>query len=220
MAESPRYQQPETETGSDLEVVVFSDYICPFCYLGKASLEEYLAGTDDSPPVTWHQFDLRGYERGPDGALDPSVDTGKDDQYFERVRQNVERLAEKYGVEMAWDLGREIDSWNAQQLALFVQRSRPARFPALNDHLFDAVWQDGRDVGNPDVLVDLAKAVGIDESDVRSALADDGLEAALAERFAAAKQAGITGVPTFSYGNHAARGAVPPAQLRRLIEGE
>jgi predicted DsbA family dithiol-disulfide isomerase len=161
-----------TDDESDPGLVVCSDYVCPFCYLGKASLESYLEGATDPPAVEYHQFDLRGYQRGPDGEIDPDVDTGKDEEYFERARRNVERLADEYDVEMDVDLDRERDSWNAQQFSLFVQRKHPDRFPDLNDRLFEA-----------------------------------------------ASNAGITGVPTFEYGEHVARGAVPPAQLRRLVEG-
>jgi predicted DsbA family dithiol-disulfide isomerase len=48
---------------------------------------------------------------------------------------------------------------------------------------------------------------------------DDEREAALEERFAAAKEADVTGVVTFAYEGYAARGAVPPEQLERLVEG-
>jgi predicted DsbA family dithiol-disulfide isomerase len=54
---------------------------------------------------------------------------------------------------------------------------------------------------------------------VRDAVDDDQLERELRERFDAARERGVTGIPTFAYGEHAARGAVPPEQLRRLVDG-
>jgi len=62
----------------------------------------------------------------------------------------------------------------------------------------------------------IKKPIGL----VDAALAADDLRARLDELFDAARQQGITGVPTFAADGHAARGAVPPAQLRRLLEGE
>ena len=68
------------------EITVYADYVCPFCYLGKRSLETYLDTTDRELSVSWHPFDLRGHKRGPDGEIDHSVEDGKDESYFEQVR--------------------------------------------------------------------------------------------------------------------------------------
>jgi predicted DsbA family dithiol-disulfide isomerase len=211
-----------SDSTTEEPVTVYSDYVCPFCYLGKASLEQYAEGSDDPPDVEWHQFDLRGHKRGPDGEIRDDVEDGKDEAYFEQVRENVARLREEFGVEMLDldDLPDGVDSWDAQKLALHVQREHDAEtFATLHEALFVALWQDGRDIGDADVLVDVADDVGVDEDEVREAVADDDLDAALRERFEDARQVGVTGVPTFEYADHAARGAVPPEQLRRLVEG-
>lgn len=205
------------------EITVYSDYVCPFCYLGRAAMEQYLDGADEPPEVEWHVFDLRGYKRAADGSIDHDVDDGKDDDYFDQVRENVARLREEYDVEMLAldDLPDDVDSWDAQQAALGVRRHEgEAAFRRFHDAAFDALWQDGRDIGDPDVVADLAESVDLDPEVVRGYTADDDLEAALNEAFASADRAGVTGVPTFAYGEHAARGAVPPAQLRRLVEGQ
>jgi predicted DsbA family dithiol-disulfide isomerase len=67
--------------------------------------------------------------------------------------------------------------------------------------------------------VDIAGEVGVPEDEVRDAVADDGLEAELEARFEEAKEMGISGIPTFTYDGHAARGAIPPEQFERLIQG-
>lgn len=207
-------------TISEEKLTVFSDYVCPFCYLGKAAMEEYLKEADDPPEVKWHVFDLRGYKRRPDGTIDDSVEDGKDEAYFEQVRENVERLKDEYGVEMDLDHGADVDSWNAQKVALYVeQASDEDTFEAFHERTFEALWQEGRDVGDPDVLADIAGDVGVPGEAVRDAVADEQLEAELEERFEAAKQRGVSGIPTFAYDGHAARGAIPPHQFERLIEG-
>lgn len=205
---------------TDHTLVVYADYVCPFCYLGKASMAQYLDESDDPPHVEWRQFDLRGHKRRPDGTIDESVADRKDESYFEQAKQNVRRLQDRYGVEMDLDVARDVDSWNAQQAALFVREERgDAPFRRFHEAVFDALWQNGRDVGDPTVLADVAESVGIDGAAVREATETERWESALRERFDAAQRAGITGVPTFAYGDHVARGAVPPAQLRRLVEG-
>lgn len=204
---------------TDDTLLVYADPVCPFCYLGRASLETYLESAEKPPAVRWRQFDLRGYKRAPDGSLREDVADGKDEAYFEQARQNVIRLREKYDVEMVdFDDAPDVDSWDAQQASLFVEQTESTnRFRAFYEGLFDAVWKDGRDIGDPDVIASVAENVGIDPGPVRDAITDETLEAELHERFAEGQRRKITGVPTFVYGEHAARGAVPPEHLERLV---
>jgi predicted DsbA family dithiol-disulfide isomerase len=208
-----------SQQATENTLTMYADYVCPFCYLGEASLSQYREERDEPLDVEWHPFDLRSGKRGPDGEIDHTADDGKDDGYYEQARENVERLQEEYGVEMSLSIAREVDSKNAQQAALFVREEHPERFAGFHELVFDALWQDERDIGDPDVLADIAADVGIDADGVREATDDPEREAILEEQFTAAQRAGITGVPTFAYEGHAARGAVPPEHLRRLVEG-
>jgi len=198
---------------------MYSDYVCPFCYLGKASLKQYREGREESVEVEWHPFDLRGHKRDSTGEIDESVEDGKDEAYFEQAKQNVRRLQDEYDVEMDLEIATDIDSWNAQQASLYVRRAFPEEFAAFHDAVYDALWQEGKDIGDPEVLTTIADEVGIDPEGVREATEDPDLEADLREYFRSAQEAGVTGVPTFAYDGYAARGAVPPEQLRRLVEG-
>ncbi|WP_136716474.1 DsbA family oxidoreductase [Halorientalis salina] len=208
--------RPETSQ----QLVVYSDYVCPFCYLGKASLDQYRTNREEPLDVEWRQFDLRGYKRRPDGSIDHEVDDGKDESYFEQARENVQQLKAQYDVEMELDLSMDVDSWNAQQAALFVQAELDGdAFARFHDAVFDAMWQEGRDIGDPDVLESIAESVDVDGASIRAAVESEEWESQLREQFAASQETGITGVPTFVYGEHAARGAVPPEQLQRLVEG-
>jgi len=199
---------------------IYSDYVCPFCYLGKAAMEQYREEADDPPEVEWRFYDLRGYKRGPDGEVQNDVDDGKDDDYFAQVRENVERLKDRYDVTMDLDFSLDVDSWNAQQAALYVRQSYDEEtFLDFHESVFEALWQEGRDIGDPDVLADLAEKAGINPDEVRDATEDETLEAELRDRFEEAQQAGVSGIPTFVYEGHAARGAIPPEQFERLVEG-
>jgi len=206
------------QTGESVRV--YADYVCPFCYLGYASLDQYRDQREGPIRVEWQPFDLRGGQRRPDGTVDESVDTGKDEAYFEEARRNVERLAEQYGVEMAQPLTEDVDSYDAQRVSLRVREQQPDSFEQFHRAVFDALWEDGRDIGDPDVLQGLGAEAGLPEGFVAETLGEESSERELEAAFEDARQQRITGVPTFVYGDHAARGAVPPGQLRRLIEGE
>lgn len=201
-------------------ITVHSDYICPFCYLGRMSLEQYQSTRADPLAVEWHPFDLRADQRGPDGETDDDAPSGKDDAYFERAGEKVKRLQEEYGVEMAETLVRDVDSRNAQLASVHVQMDHPEVWDAFDWAIFDALWQEGRDVSDPAVLSALADEVGLDPDEIRAALDDELVERRLVDQWEAARLKGISGVPTFVYGEHTARGAVPPEHFERLIGGE
>jgi len=200
-------------------VRVYADYVCPFCYLGYESFDRYREGRDDPLTAEWHPFDLRAQQRREDGSLDRSVETGKDESYYEQARENVERLAAKYDVEMAQTLAKDVDSYAAQRVAWRVQADRPDAFEQFHRSVFDALWVEGRDIGDPDVLDELATDAGLPDGFVAETLADESSATRLDSAFEDAQQRPITGVPTFVADEHAARGAVPPEQLSRLIDG-
>jgi len=217
--------QDRTESATDQdadEITVYADYVCPFCYLGKRSLETSLDSTNRELGVSWHPFDLRGHKRGPDGEIDHLVEDGKDDSYFEQVRENVDRLRDEYGAEDMLaldDLPEDVDSLNAQVASYFVARNAPNRWAAFDDAIYEALWLNGRDIGAVDVLAELAESIGVDGEEIRRAVASEDECERVRERFDAAQQAGVTGVPTYLYEEYSARGTVPPAHLERLVEG-
>ena len=201
-------------------ITVYSDYVCPFCYLGRESLARYQEARDELLRIDWRPFDLRSEKRRPDGSIDHAVDDGKDDAYYQQARENVRRLAEKYGVEMTLEIATDVDSLPAQVVSYALrERHDYETWLAFDEAVFAALWADGEDIGDPDLLVNLAAEAGVAADEVRSALSDDTLRETVREQFAAARRRGITGVPTFVADGHAARGAVPPEQLERLVEG-
>ncbi|MFD1512355.1 DsbA family oxidoreductase [Halomarina rubra] len=205
---------------ADGRITVYSDYVCPFCYLGRQSLAQYQAQRDEELIIDWRPFDLRSQKRNPDGSIDHSVDDGKDEEYFEQAKQNVRRLAEEYDVEMDLDIATDVDSLPAQVVSYYLDEHHDYEtWLAFDERVFEALWVEGRDIGDEDLLVELATEAGVEESEVRSALDDEALREEVREQFTASQQAGVTGVPTFAYDGYAARGAVPPEQLERLVEG-
>ncbi|MFB6155003.1 MAG: DsbA family protein [Haloferacaceae archaeon] len=202
-------------------ITVYSDYVCPFCYLGRRSLSRYQETRDEALTVDWHPFDLRSRKRGPDGEIDTSVDDGKGEDYYEQARQNVRRLQERYDADMAQEIATDVDSLQAQVASYYLKEHAPYRtWLAFDESVFEALWQDGEDIGNPELLVELAESAGADGEEVESALGDETVRDEVRERFSEAQRRGVTGVPTFAYDGYVARGAVPPEQLQRLVEGE
>ncbi|PSQ53797.1 disulfide bond formation protein DsbA [Halobacteriales archaeon SW_8_65_20] len=209
-----------SNTADPEQITVFSDYVCPFCYLGRHSLDQYQATREEPLEIDWRPFDLRAQKRNPDGSIDHSVDDGKDEAYFEQAKENVRRLQAEYDVEMDLELSRDVDSLPAQMAAVRVSEEYDYdTWLGFDRGIFEALWTEGRDIGDADVLADVAEASGVDPDLVRDAVTDEALRERVRGLFEEATQQGVTGVPTFAYDGYGARGAVPPEQLERLVEG-
>jgi predicted DsbA family dithiol-disulfide isomerase len=207
-------------TSQSEPITVYSDYVCPFCYLGRESLSRYQERRDEELAINWQPFDLRRGKRNPDGTIDHSVDDGKDDDYYAQAKESVRRLQEKYDVDMTLELATDVDSFNAQIASYYVAEHYPYEtWLDFDVAIFEALWEAGRDIGDEDVLADLAEAVGVDPEEIRDALDDETLREQIEAEWSTAQQQGVTGVPTFAYEGYSARGAVPPEQLQRLVEG-
>jgi len=194
-------------------ITIYSDYVCPFCYLGRRSLAAYRETRERELDIDWHPYDLRGHKRGPDGEIIHSIDDGKDEAYFDRVRRNVEKLREEYDAEAMLDLDDlpdPVDSFDAQVASLYVSEERPDRWLDFDEAIFEALWVDGRDVGDVDVLADLAEGVELDGDEIRSAVADEERRDRLRSDFSDARDASVSGVPTFRYDGRTARGRCRP----------
>ena len=207
-------------------ILVYSDYVCPFCYLGRRALSIYQTEREDSLQIEWHPFDLRAQQRHADGSIDHDAANQKGEQYYQQARENVRRLQDQYdATEMCQELATDVDSRPAQLVSVNIQQADVYSYDswlAFDTAVLAALWEDDRDIEETAVLTDIASEiyVGIDTDWIETILSDKDRYDALDEQFRAAQNAGITGVPTFvnKTDGNAARGAVPPAQLRRLMD--
>ncbi|MBB6571106.1 DsbA family oxidoreductase [Kribbella sandramycini] len=189
-----------------MRIDVWSDVVCPFCYIGKRRLEQALAESGDSAEIVWHSF-----------QLDPS--SSNDDP-----RDLPTRLGEKYGRDRAWgvqaneqvtlaaaEVGLEyhledaksantLDAHRLLHLALEVQTS--GELPAgtqsqLKERLLKAYFVDGLPVGDADTLTTLAVEVGLPADRVAEVLAGTDYADDVAADQAQALAYGANGVPFF-----------------------
>lgn len=206
--------QPTSESETP---TLYADYICPFCYLEHRSIERYRQGDRKSQAgfeIDWHPYDLRSDGRGPDGELEESRETG----YPERVSEEIARLQERHDVEEMLDPDAvpHVDSLPAQVASLYVESEHPGRWPAFDDALFAALWNEGRDISDEDVLTAIAEDTGMNDAEVREAPADGGLRDRLFESFAEARERGVTDVPTLVYGERTIREVLSVEEVAHL----
>jgi len=201
-----------------LTIDVVSDVVCPWCLIGVRRLEQALATFPDvDATIRLHPF-----------LLDPSTpEEGVD--LRERLQKKygvpaaqmfarVEAAARESGIPLDFaKVTRGVATTRAHTLLRHALAKGTQR--ALNDALLDAYFLEGRDIGNLDVLVELASAHGFEADAARALLRDEAeLKATRAEAAAVAAQ-GISGVPFFVFGERfALSGAQPIDALQMVIE--
>jgi len=157
--------------------------------------------------VRWRAFELRP---------EPAPNKSPDDDYLKRVwEQSVYPMSERLGVLLRKPPVRP-RSRLAHQTALWARRE--GRFEEMNTALFRAFFEDGRDIGEAEVLGELADTIGLDKGDLtRSLESHDQLDAVLADEATAARY-GLTGVPAFVAGGAVLFGVQPRDGLGKLLE--
>lgn len=201
-----------------LAIAVVSDVICPWCYLGKRRLERALAELDRPAEIQWLPYELNpdmppeGMERG-----------AYRERKFGAVRAaqfdaQLTALGREEGVPFAFDRqARTPNTRRAHQLIAFA--ASEGKSDAVVEGLFKAYFEEGRDIGDEEVLGDVAAAVGIDRRTAVMAIRDAGLAAYVADLERQAAGLGIQGVPFFIVDQAwAISGAQPPDQWIAAIQ--
>lgn len=191
----------------ELAVTVFSDYICPFCYIGDRRLSRLGARYD-------LKVDHRFFEIRPDTPSSgmPLAELGYPPEQWRQMMEHLSRMAGEEDIFLA-ERKFTTNSHKALLLAEAAKEEGPEVFFSLNEKLFAAFFGEGRNIGDDTVLRNLAEEAGVPPSVVDRAWSDPAYGEMLTANRAAAAQLGITGVPTFLIGNRILAGAVPMEML-------
>ena len=205
-----------------MQVEVWSDVVCPWCYIGKRRLEAALERFPhrDEVEVVWRSF-----------QLDPSIPEGgthetlpalaaKYGATVEQMRANmarVEQVAAEEGLEYHLAEGVSGNTSLAHELLHFA--AEHGRQGELKERLLHAHFTEARSVFDVDSLVALAAEVGLDADDARAALTERRYRSAAAQDAATAQLLGATGVPFFAVDRkYGAAGAQPADLLLQILE--
>ena len=196
-----------------MQIDVFSDVVCPWCYIGKRHLEAALkqAGIGDA------QIHWRAYQLNPD--IPPA---GLDRRrYLEekfggaeavaRIHERVSAAGQGAGIGFQFDkIVRSPNTFDAHRLLRLAAAQEKQQDVA--EALFHAYFIDGRDIGDHGVLIDLATAVGL-SGDLAAWLAGGSESDGVRQDLAAAAQMGIGGVPFFVFANRYALSGAQPMEV-------
>jgi predicted DsbA family dithiol-disulfide isomerase len=205
-----------------MQVEVWSDVVCPWCYIGKRRLERALERFPhrDEVEVIWRSFQLD--PTIPEGQTHPTLPAlaakyGRGVDEMRAMQAQVEQVAAGEGLE--YRLADTLSGNTLRAHELLHLAAEHGRRDELKERLLRAYFEEGRPVFDVDDLVPLAVEVGLDQAEVRAALADRRHLAAVREDVATARALGATGVPFFVVDRkYGAAGAQPAELLLQVLE--
>jgi predicted DsbA family dithiol-disulfide isomerase len=182
-----------------MEVEIWSDVVCPWCYIGKRRFEQALAqfaGRDDVQ-VTWRSFEL-----DPEGSPEPILLTDLlATKYHIAGAEAAERHARTTGTAAGVGLGLRLDralSGNTFDAHRVIHLAGEHGLQdAAKERLLAAYFSEGRPISDRDTLVELAGSIGLDPVEVRDMLESDRFAAEVRDDELTATRLGISGVPFF-----------------------
>jgi predicted DsbA family dithiol-disulfide isomerase len=187
-----------------LLATVFSDYICPFCYIGDLRLDRLREHFDLR--INWMMLEIHP-ETPPEGI--PVDELGYSSERWQQMMTNLQQLAEEEGI----SLPRQTLNANSRKALLLAEAAKEAgaeAFYRLHRRLFEAYFLEGRNIGDEAVLSELAAACGVPDDIVERAWQNPQYEQTLQQNLAAAVQSEVRATPTVFFSQqHRLDGALP-----------
>ncbi|WP_252943729.1 DsbA family oxidoreductase [Oceanicola sp. 502str15] len=203
-----------------IQLDIFSDPICPWCFIGKTLLDRALGEAGEHPfTIEYHPFQLN--PDMPKGGMDRRA-------YLEGKFGGKKQAAEIYGriAEAAEEAGLMLNFAAIERTPNTLDAHRLIHWAGLEQRqvpvvsmLFDAYFMQGRDIEDHEVLADIADSAGCDAAVIQRLLSGDADADNIRARDAHARERGITGVPTHIIANqHVVPGCQPPDLWLKLID--
>ncbi|MGW0434615.1 DsbA family oxidoreductase [Micromonospora sp. NPDC003197] len=200
-----------------MDLEIYADLVCPWCYIGKHRLERALESTDQHVTVHFRPFQL---DPSPVSEPRPLIDSlAKKFGDADRARQMLDHTTEVAaadGLELRFDRAVTANTFDGHRLVWFAGAHGLAA--ETTEALYRAYFTDGVDLGSRAALATVAAGVGLPEPEVRQFLDSTDGETEVRAALANARELGVTSVPTFVLaGKYAVTGAQEPDVLRAAL---
>ncbi|AUD05849.1 DsbA family oxidoreductase [Spirosoma pollinicola] len=183
-----------------MDVEIWSDIMCPFCYIGKRKFEHALSQFPhkDQVNIVWKSFQLN-----PDMQTEPGKNIN---QYLSEIKgwsldeakqmnDRVTAMAQEVGLSYDFDKAVVANSFDAHRLIQLAKQNGLG--DAIEERLFKAYFTEGRDTSDHDTLVELGTEIGLDATVIQQMLAGTEFTEAVHGDVYEAQQVGARGVPFF-----------------------
>lgn len=192
-----------------VKVIAYSDNICPFCYIGAKRFEKIKQEEEVDFDIEWRGFEIHPEvpkEGIPLNMVFQSLDLNKAIEYMENLGKDV-GLVIRCTMLCNSHLSLKVNEFAKKQ----------GKFREFHLAIFKAYFEENRNIGNINVISDIAQSVGLNKQELEEYLQSDEAEKILKENSKFAFEHGITGVPTFIIGDSIIVGAQPYDFLKNAI---
>lgn len=185
-----------------MKVEIWSDVMCPYCYIGKRKFEAALKdlAQKDSIEVEWKSFQLNPsmeYQRGVNSYDYLARIKGQSREWSKMVHDNLARMAQNFGLNYRFDKTKIANSFDAHRV---IQLSKKyGRGNEMEELLFKAYFTDGELISDHATLTRLAKEAGLPEDKVALTLETNQYADEVHQDMAEARRLGTSGVPFFVF---------------------
>ncbi|MEX0608831.1 MAG: DsbA family oxidoreductase [Balneolaceae bacterium] len=182
-----------------MKIEIWSDVVCPFCYIGKRHLEQALAQLPElDVEITWKSFEL-----DPHASSNSEVDIydmlakkyGQDREWAKKINANMIQMAERAGLEFNMDEVKPTNSFDAHRLLHLAKKHEKQE--ELEEIFFSAYFSEGRHLGQKKELQELGEKAGLDSGEILDVLESDQYKDAVNHDVVQAQNLGVQGVPFF-----------------------
>ncbi len=196
-----------------LTISVFSDVVCPWCFIGKRRLERALdeVGLRASTVLEWLPFELNP-DMPEDGMPRAEYRTRKfGAERAATLDAEMTARGRDEGIAFAFDRIERTPSTRKAHRVI-AHATRAGRGDAAKEALMAAYFEQALDIGREDVLIEIATGLGLDSNEVTIALRDPALEDEIVEQEGQAAAIGVSGVPFFIVDRRWAVSGAQPSQ--------
>ena len=195
-----------------LRLTLFTDYICPFCYIGDLRLQHL---QEDYDVLINFRFIEIHPDTPPQGTTVDALDYSH--EQWQGMMDGLVEMAEEEGIILA-PVSLLANSHRALLLAEAVKKEGREVFYKLNQALYEQYFLAGKNIGDDEVLSDIARASGVGDEILEAAWSDPEYEKTLQMNMSMAVKAGVTGTPTIFIGQQRLTGAVSTSKLKQAAE--
>ncbi|NQU62150.1 MAG: DsbA family oxidoreductase [Rhodospirillales bacterium] len=190
---------------------VFTDYVCPWCYLGDNRVKKLKSDYDITVQLV--HFPLHPETPAEGRPLQELFNCGAEE--IEAKNRRMKGLMEAEGLPYS-ERSHTYNSRLAQEIGTWAETQTGGN--AIHDKFFEAYFVDRRNVGDVEVIIDVVRSVGLDEQEARAVLAERRFKDAVDADWAKSHSYGVTGVPTFVCKGQGLVGAQPYEGLQQLMD--
>jgi predicted DsbA family dithiol-disulfide isomerase len=183
-----------------MRIDIWSDVICPWCFLGKRRFERALDDVDgaDRIEVRWRAFQLDPTATREPGDLRRSIEKKYGPGAFDGMTERLTALGEPEGIDYRFDLAQRVNTIDAHRLLAWAWDTGGADDQgALAERLFVAYFHEGANVADHELLVRAAADADLDADEARRVLGSGAYQVEVRDDLVAATERQLTGVPAF-----------------------